>query len=113
MRWPKLVEIGSELPEVEESTWYRTPALKVRGKGLCRLREDGETVVFMLASVDEQEALIAARPSLYFVTDHYRGYAAVLAGLRKLRVADARERLRAAWHAKAPRSLTKRVADAI
>jgi hypothetical protein len=113
VRWPKLVQLGCALPEVEESTWFRTPALKVRGKGLCRLREDGETVVFMLESVDEQEVLVAAKPSLYFITDHYRGYAAVLAQLRKLRVGDARERLRAAWHAKAPRSLARRMGDAV
>jgi hypothetical protein len=30
--------LGRELPEVEEGTWYRTPALLVRGKGLVRLK---------------------------------------------------------------------------
>ena len=33
------------LPEVDESTSYGTPALKVRGKFLTRLKEDGETIV--------------------------------------------------------------------
>lgn len=32
-----MVRIGSGLPEVEESTWYRTPSLKVRGTGFARL----------------------------------------------------------------------------
>lgn len=113
MKWAKLVQMGCELPEVEESTWFRTPSLKVRGKGFCRLREDGESVVFMVESVDAQEALIAARPELFFITDHYRGYASVLAHLRKLRVAEARERLRVAWRCKAPRSLLKQTGELI
>ena len=38
------------LPEVAESTSYETPALKVRGKLMLRLREDNET----LGAVDIQ-----------------------------------------------------------
>lgn len=38
-------DIGRTLPGVEESTSYGTPALKVRGKLLARLWEDGETLV--------------------------------------------------------------------
>ena len=34
-----------KLPEVEISKSYGTPALKVRGKLLARLHEDGETLV--------------------------------------------------------------------
>lgn len=29
--WDDVVTIARALPEVEESTWYRTPALEVRG----------------------------------------------------------------------------------
>jgi Uncharacterized protein conserved in bacteria len=36
---------ATRLPEVEESTSYGTPSLKVRGKFLTRLKEDGETIV--------------------------------------------------------------------
>ena len=107
MRWEQLCALAKELPEVAEDSWYQTPALKVRGKGFVRLKEDGKSVVFMLESVDEQEALIAARPRIYFITDHYRGYAAVLARLSALRTAEARERLEIAWLVKAPRALVK------
>ncbi len=40
--WDDVVRIGCALPEVEESTSYRTPALKVRGKGFARLRTEAE-----------------------------------------------------------------------
>jgi len=103
--WARLVELGKELPEVTLDRWYGTPALKVRGKGFVRLKEDDKTVVFMVDSVDEQEALIHAAPEVYFITDHYRGYAAVLARLSALGVREARVRLERAWRAKAPAAL--------
>src|SRR6187549_2482969 len=93
MKWDKLVALGKVLPGVTLDTWYRTPALKVDGKGFCRLKEDGKDVVFVLDSVDEQEALCDATPDLYYITDHYRGYAAVLARLSKLTVGEAKARL--------------------
>jgi hypothetical protein len=107
MKWEQLCALAKELPEVEEGTSYGTPALKVRGKMFVRLKEDGASVVFMLESVDEQEFLIETRPKLYFITDHYRGWAAVLARLSALRPGEARERLETGWLLKAPRSLVK------
>jgi hypothetical protein len=107
MKWPQLCKIGLALPEVVEDIWYRTPALKVCGKGFVRLKEDGESVVLMLSSVEEQEMLIETQPELYFITDHYRGYPAVLARLAKLRSSECRFRLEQAWRIKAPRALVK------
>jgi len=107
MKWEQLVKLGLELPEVEEGIWFRTPALKVRGKSFVRLKEDGESVVFLLESVDEQEFLIRAQPELYFITDHYRGWPAVLARLAKLRVAECRHRLEQGWRITAPKTLMK------
>jgi hypothetical protein len=105
MNWKQLVALGRALPEVKEGIWYRTPSLEVRGKSFIRLKEDGENVVFLVDSIDEQEALIAALPDVYFITDHYRGYAAVLARLATLTAAEARVRLERAWRKKAPKAL--------
>lgn len=107
MTWRQLCKLGRALPEVVEGIWYRTPALKVRGKSFCRLKEDGTSVVFLLEDVGEQEMLIEAAPQLYFITDHYRGWPAVLAHLAKLPVAECRIRLEVGWRLKAPRTLVK------
>jgi len=107
LTWTQLCKLAQELPQVEQATSYGTPALKVRGKLLVRLRPEGDAVVFWLTSLDEQELLIELAPELYFVTDHYRGYPTVLARLRALRAREARTRLREAYLARAPRSLTK------
>lgn len=109
MTWVQLCKLGRELPEVSEGVWYATPALKVRSKYFARLKENGQDVMFRVASVDEQEFLIETRPRLYFITDHYRGYAAVLAHLSALRVGEARDRLAAAWRVLAPKTLVKRL----
>ncbi|HKE16728.1 MAG TPA: MmcQ/YjbR family DNA-binding protein [Kofleriaceae bacterium] len=108
MRWADLTRLGRELPEVEEDSWYGTPALKVRGKGFVRLKEDGKSVVFVLENVDEQEHLIEAQADIYYITDHYRGWPSVLARLARLRAPEARLRLERAWRRKAPRSLVAR-----
>ena len=112
MTWEKLCKLGLELPEVAVDIWFRTPALKVRGKSFCRLKEDGKDVVFLLDSVEEQEALCDAMPAVYYITDHYRGYPAVLARLAKLQVREARERLEQGWRLKAPKRLVREFDDA-
>ena len=109
MKWEHVCKLGLELPEVAESIWFRTPALKVRGKAFVRLKESGKDVVFMTESVDEQEYLIEAQPDIYYITDHYRGWPAVLARLARLRVPECRLRLERAWRVKAPRSLVARL----
>lgn len=107
MKWERLCQLGLELPEVVEDIWYRTPALKVRGKSFVRIKEDGESVVFLLESVDEQQFLIETQPEVYYITDHYRGYPAVLARLAALTVPECRLRLAEAWRIKAPKALIK------
>jgi len=54
-----------------------------------------------------QKFLIEARPDIYHITDHYRGYLAVLAQLRTLGVDECRLRLRNAWHLRAPKAPLK------
>ncbi len=65
--------IGLVLPGVTESTSYGTPALKVKGKLMVRMWEDGETMV-LKTTFEEREELMAADPETYFITDHYLNY---------------------------------------
>jgi hypothetical protein len=108
VRWTRLCELGRELPDVTEGLWYGTAALQVRGRFFVRLKEDAESVVFRLESLDEQDFLTNARSDVYFVTDHYRGYRAVLARLRHLGISECRARLETAWRAVAPKTLVRR-----
>ena len=76
-------EIAARFPGVQEGTSYGTPALKVRGKLLARLREDGRTLVLKCDFV-QREMLMQAAPDAFFLTDHYRDYPLVLIDLPKV-----------------------------
>lgn len=112
MKWAEVCTIGLSLPEAVEDIWFRTPALKVHKKAFVRLKEDGDSVVFILESVDEQEFLLAARPDIYFITDHYRGYPAILARLATLTPAECRLRLENGWKLRAPKRLLQKTKPA-
>lgn len=50
---------------------------------------------------------MAAAPGIYFETDHYKGWPAVLVRLREIGPDELRHRLRKAWLAQAPKRLAK------
>lgn len=76
-------EIAARFPGVEEGTSYGTPALKVRGKLLARLREDRHTLVLKCDFV-QREMLMQAAPDVFFLTAHYRDYPLVLIDLPRV-----------------------------
>jgi hypothetical protein len=90
-------------PGVEEGLSWGTPALKVRGKMLARMREPGVLVV--LCDMDEKEMLIQTAPEVYFQTDHYRGYPAILVRLDNIDPDELLERLESAWRSQATKRM--------
>lgn len=94
---------AAHLPEVVEGTLFGTPALKVRGKAFARLKDAGTLVVH--STIDEKEMLIEVDPKVYFETDHYKGWHAVLVRLDKINTSKLRHRLEQAWRHKAPKRL--------
>lgn len=84
------------LPSVEESTSYGTPALKVKGRLMARLKEDGTTVA-LRSDWEHREHRLATEPEVFFVTDHYRAHPWVLMALREATAAQARSALQHAW----------------
>ena len=75
------------LPDVEESKAYGSPALKVHGKLLAcvpshRSAEPGSLVVRV--DFDNRAELLAADSDVYYVTDHYLNYNAVLVRLSRV-----------------------------
>lgn len=80
-------KIGLALPGVEESTAYGQPALKVHGKLLACLPANPSAEPGSLAvrvDFEDRAELLAAAPDVYYVTDHYVGYAAVLVRLSRV-----------------------------
>src|SRR3954454_16876927 len=69
--WGDVVAIGHRYPGVEEATWFGTPALKVAGKGMCRLRTDPDALVMRVLDLSDREALLKGQPDVFFSTPHY------------------------------------------
>jgi hypothetical protein len=107
MTWEEVVAIGLELPEVEESTSYGRPALKVRGKFFAGFNTKEKAVVLKLATIEDQSFLIEAAPRVYYITAHYKGWPSVLARPAKLTTKECRARLEYAWRLAAPKTLVK------
>ena len=86
-----VASIGRTLPDVELTTTWGKPALKVRGKMfVCiashKSAEPNSLVVMM--DFAARDALIADDPGIYYLKDHYVGYPCVLVRLSRVR-ADA------------------------
>jgi hypothetical protein len=101
----KTVEaIGLSLPGVQLGTSYGTPALKVGGKLLARLREDGTTLVVPVDPVN-RDFLLRLEADIFFLTDHYRDYPWVLVRLPRIGRRRLREALEEGWRLVAPKRL--------
>jgi hypothetical protein len=75
------------LPGVEASTAYRAAALKVRGKLMACVpthRSAEPNSLVLRVGFDDRAELLAAAPDVYYVTDHYLGYSAVLVRLSRV-----------------------------
>lgn len=96
--------IAEALPYVEEGISYGTPSFKVKGNFFARLREDGETLVLKL-DFETREFLMLSNPDVYFITDHYRDYPAILVRLPLAGSDELREHFLHAWRCNAPKKV--------
>lgn len=101
---------ATKLPGIEEATSYGTPSLTVHGKLLLRLK-DADTLVFR-CTLEDKAMLMEAAPEIYFETDHYVGWPAVLVRLSAISDAELAHRLAQAWQLQAPKKLKAEYADA-
>lgn len=105
--WDDVVTMASRLPEVEEATWFRTPSLKVAGKGFARLRTEAEGGLVLMCGLDEKAALLASGDAAFYTTPHYDGYGAILVDLEKVDPVQLGELVEQAWRIKASAKLRK------
>jgi len=90
-------------PGVEEGLSYGTEALKVRGKLLVRWREPG--VIVLRCDLDEKEFLMMANPDVFFETDHYKGWPAVLARIELIDPEELAKMIEKTWRGAATKKM--------
>ncbi|GAA1220009.1 MmcQ/YjbR family DNA-binding protein [Pseudonocardia alaniniphila] len=105
--WDDVVTIAGGLPEVEQSTSYGTPSMKVKGKSFARLRTEAEGGLVLMCQLDEKEALLASGDPAFYTTPHYDGYGAILVDLEKVSRQQLTELIEDAWRERAPVRLRK------
>jgi hypothetical protein len=93
--------IALAMPDVEESTTHGVPSLKLHGRllacpALHRSAEPGTLVVRI--DFDQRAVLMAAEPSVYYVTDHYVNYPNVLVRLPCIDRSSLKDLLDLAWN---------------
>jgi hypothetical protein len=98
------------LPEVEESTSYRTPSLKVAGKLMARLRTEDDGGLAIKCSTVDKQALVGGDDPAYYTTSHYDGHDYVLVHLEQADAGEVFELVSDAWHIAAPPTVRKRYA---
>ena len=75
-----IVPFALKLPEAVETTSYGMPAIKRAKRWVFGLRKDNVTLS-MRCSFEERARLMAAHPDIFFITDHYLNYPAVVVNL--------------------------------
>jgi hypothetical protein len=109
--WDDVVTAGLRLPGVQVgASYHRSPALKVNGKGMCRLRVEEDPGVLAIRVIDlgEREALLQSGDPAFFTTPHYDGYPYVLVRLALVDPVILDELVQDAWRTMAPKRLVAR-----
>jgi len=91
--------VGREFPDLQESTMYGSPALKL-GKRLVAClpthRSAEERSLVVRTDFEQRDAFLSDDPETFYITDHYVNHPVVLVRLARLQKDQLRELLAAA-----------------
>jgi hypothetical protein len=96
MTFERVRKMALALDGVEEGLSYRTPAFRVHGQLLARLRDDLGALV-VRTTFDERDEHLREDPDVFFLVDHYLKYQWVLVRLSAVSVPVMRETLQRAY----------------
>jgi hypothetical protein len=101
------LELAKRFPGVELGTSYGTPAIKVKGKFMARLRSEAEGWLAIRCDFLVRDMLLQAAPEVFHLTDHYRDYPMILVDLAKIRKVALLDILEQAWRLTATKKLVR------
>ncbi len=87
--------IATAMESVVEGRYYGLPAFFIGGRFFAGYRADIEALPVVL-TFEDRDFLIRAKPDVFYITDHYRNYPAVLVRLATVTEAEVREVLESA-----------------
>jgi hypothetical protein len=101
----QMKKIVLSFPLAEEGVSYGSPAFKVNGKFFTRLRDEDNSLVLIVGSIDERDQLLELDPKLFHITDHYRNHPSLLARMEKLDAKTLKQMLERRWRTLVPKKL--------
>lgn len=101
-----VLRAAQRLPDVEESTAYGSPALRVNGKFMAGLSDDWATLSVKI-DVVERDLLLETEPATYFVNDHVVKYSYVRVRVDAISAEDLYYRLKQAWRMTVPKRMLR------
>jgi len=104
----QVAKIVLSYPGAEEGTSYGYPSYKLAGKFFTRLREEDDSLVMIVGSIDERDMLLESDPSVFHITDHYKNYPDVLVRIAKIDEKTLRGMLERRWSTIAPKKIQKK-----
>jgi hypothetical protein len=90
-------KIAARFPGIEVSTSYGTPAIKVKGKFMARLRTEAEGWLAIKCDFIDREVLLQAAPQVFHLTPHYQNYPMILVDLETIDEGGLVELVERAW----------------
>jgi len=67
-------KVALQFPGAEDSVSHEnTPSIKVRGKLMCRLHDNGEFIPIHL-DFDHHEKFLESYPEIFHIPDHFKNY---------------------------------------
>jgi hypothetical protein len=103
----QLKKIALSFPEAHEKTSYGNPAFFIAKKFFTRHRSEDDSIVLIVDSIDERDMMMEADPKTFFITDHYKNSAAVLARMERADAKTVEGMLARRWRKIAPKKLVK------
>jgi hypothetical protein len=108
----QLRQIAMSFPGTTEGASYGKPSFHVAKKFFTRLREEDDSIVLAVGSIDERDMLLESDAKLFHITDHYRNYPALLVRLAQLDAGTLRAMLECRWRTIAPKKLLREFDEA-
>jgi hypothetical protein len=105
-------KIALSFPGGNEKPSYGKPSFFIDKKFFTRWRDEENSIVLVVDSIDERDMLLEADRKTFFITDHYRNYPSVLAYAAKLDTKTLRGMLERRWRKIAPKKLLAAVTTA-
>jgi len=100
-------KIAGRFPGIEVSKSYGTPAIKVKGKFMARLRTEAEGWLAIKCDFIDREILLQAAPHVFHLTPHYENYPMVLVDLAAIDKGALLEVLERAWRMSASKKAVR------